>query len=76
MFQIEHHIFPVFKNDLKKNNNRLINWFSRIMSGACGVVYRASYKGFADCIRLLLYMDAYIGRADKEGMSCGVQSMV
>ena len=38
------------------------------------MVYRASYKGFADCIRLLLYMDAYIGRADKEGMYNGVQS--
>ncbi len=29
---------------------------------------RAAYKGFSDCIRLLLYMDAYLGRADKEGM--------
>jgi len=27
----------------------------------------AAYKGFSDCIRLLLYMDAYLGRADKEG---------
>ncbi|KAL3687162.1 hypothetical protein R1sor_013471 [Riccia sorocarpa] len=27
----------------------------------------AAYKGFADCIRFLLFMDAYIGRQDKEG---------
>lgn len=27
----------------------------------------AAYKGFADCIRLLLFLDAYIGRQDKEG---------
>nr|XP_043620643.1 protein S-acyltransferase 24 [Erigeron canadensis] len=27
----------------------------------------AAYKGFADCIRLLLYLDAYRGRQDKEG---------
>ncbi|KAH9311456.1 hypothetical protein KI387_026491, partial [Taxus chinensis] len=27
----------------------------------------AAYKGFADCIRLLLFMDAYRGRQDKEG---------
>jgi hypothetical protein len=28
---------------------------------------RAAYKGFSDCIRLLLFMDAHLGRADKEG---------
>lgn len=28
---------------------------------------RAAYKGFADCIRLLLFLDAYRGRQDKEG---------
>ncbi|BBN08262.1 palmitoyltransferase ZDHHC13/17 [Marchantia polymorpha subsp. ruderalis] len=27
----------------------------------------AAYKGFADCIRYLLFMDAYLGRQDKEG---------
>ncbi|XP_010520556.1 PREDICTED: protein S-acyltransferase 24-like isoform X1 [Tarenaya hassleriana] len=27
----------------------------------------AGYKGFADCIRLLLFLDAYRGRQDKEG---------
>uniref|UniRef100_A0A0D6QU95 S-acyltransferase n=1 Tax=Araucaria cunninghamii TaxID=56994 RepID=A0A0D6QU95_ARACU len=27
----------------------------------------AAYKGFADCIRLLLFMDAYQARQDKEG---------
>jgi palmitoyltransferase len=27
----------------------------------------AAYKGFADCIRLLLFLDAYRGRQDKEG---------
>ncbi|KAK4369898.1 hypothetical protein RND71_009373 [Anisodus tanguticus] len=27
----------------------------------------AAYKGFADCIRLLLFLDAYHGRQDKEG---------
>ncbi|KAF5175963.1 S-acyltransferase [Thalictrum thalictroides] len=27
----------------------------------------ASYKGFADCTRLLLFLDAYRGRQDKEG---------
>ncbi|PIN20327.1 Ankyrin repeat and DHHC-type Zn-finger domain containing protein [Handroanthus impetiginosus] len=27
----------------------------------------AAYKGFADCIRLLLYLNAYRGRQDKEG---------
>ncbi|KAL1822726.1 hypothetical protein DCAR_0310566 [Daucus carota subsp. sativus] len=27
----------------------------------------ASYKGFADCIRLLLFLDAYRGRQDREG---------
>ncbi|KAM1282864.1 hypothetical protein ACFX2J_025798 [Malus domestica] len=27
----------------------------------------AAYKGFADCIRLLLFLDAYKGRQDKEG---------
>ncbi|XP_024374636.1 protein S-acyltransferase 24 [Physcomitrium patens] len=27
----------------------------------------ASYKGFADCVRLLLFMDGYLDRADKEG---------
>lgn len=27
----------------------------------------AAYKGFADCIRLLLFLDAYGGRQDKEG---------
>ncbi|KAF7806456.1 Protein S-acyltransferase 24 [Senna tora] len=27
----------------------------------------AAYKGFADCIRLLLFLDAYRGRRDKEG---------
>eukprot|EP00249_Psilotum_nudum_P006278 c19607_g1_i1 orf=3-1187(-) len=27
----------------------------------------AAYKGFADCVRLLLFMDAYRGRQDKEG---------
>lgn len=32
---------------------------------------RASYKGFADCIRLLLFMDASLNRADKEGMHLG-----
>lgn len=34
--------------------------------------YRAAYKGFADCIRLLLFLDAYRGRQDKEGiiLSC------
>lgn len=29
--------------------------------------YRAAYKGFADSIRLLLFLDAYRGRQDKEG---------
>lgn len=29
--------------------------------------FRAAYKGFADCIRLLLFLDAYRGRQDKEG---------
>jgi hypothetical protein len=29
---------------------------------------RAAYKGFADSIRLLLFLDAYRGRQDKEGM--------
>ncbi|CAN6458872.1 unnamed protein product [Victoria cruziana] len=28
---------------------------------------RASYKGFADTIRLLLFKDAYLGRKDKDG---------
>ncbi|XP_008795828.1 protein S-acyltransferase 24 isoform X2 [Phoenix dactylifera] len=27
----------------------------------------AAYKGYADCIRLLLFLDAYRGRQDKEG---------
>ncbi|XP_031481616.1 protein S-acyltransferase 24-like isoform X2 [Nymphaea colorata] len=27
----------------------------------------AAYKGFADCIRLLLFLDAFRGRQDKEG---------
>ncbi|OAY78542.1 Protein S-acyltransferase 24 [Ananas comosus] len=27
----------------------------------------SAYKGFADCIRLLLFLDAYRGRQDKEG---------
>ncbi|XP_054804837.1 protein S-acyltransferase 24-like isoform X2 [Prosopis cineraria] len=27
----------------------------------------AAYKGFADCIRLLIFLDAYMGRQDKEG---------
>ncbi|CAK9209241.1 unnamed protein product [Sphagnum troendelagicum] len=27
----------------------------------------AAYKGFSDCVRLLLFMDAHLGRADKEG---------
>nr|GMD95089.1 protein S-acyltransferase 24 [Ipomoea batatas] len=27
----------------------------------------AAYKGFADCLRLLLFLDAYRGRQDKEG---------
>ncbi|KAF7838821.1 Protein S-acyltransferase 24 [Senna tora] len=27
----------------------------------------AAYKGFADCIRLLIFLDAYRGRQDKEG---------
>ncbi|GKU99867.1 hypothetical protein SLEP1_g12649 [Rubroshorea leprosula] len=27
----------------------------------------AAYKGFSDCIRLLLFLDAYRGRQDKEG---------
>ncbi|KAL8492899.1 hypothetical protein ACS0TY_024190 [Phlomoides rotata] len=27
----------------------------------------AAYKGFSDCIRLLLYLNAYRGRQDKEG---------
>ncbi|URD98432.1 DHHC palmitoyltransferase [Musa troglodytarum] len=27
----------------------------------------AAYKGFADCVRLLLFLDAYRGRQDKEG---------
>uniref|UniRef100_A0A2P2M1H2 protein S-acyltransferase n=1 Tax=Rhizophora mucronata TaxID=61149 RepID=A0A2P2M1H2_RHIMU len=27
----------------------------------------AAYKGFADCIRLMLFLDAYRGRRDKEG---------
>ncbi|WCJ29949.1 Ankyrin repeat family protein with DHHC zinc finger domain [Euphorbia peplus] len=27
----------------------------------------AAYKGFADCIRLLLFLDVYRGRQDKEG---------
>ncbi|KAK1392723.1 S-acyltransferase [Heracleum sosnowskyi] len=27
----------------------------------------AAYKGFADCIRLLLFLDSYRGRQDKEG---------
>ncbi|WOK95073.1 hypothetical protein Cni_G03780 [Canna indica] len=27
----------------------------------------AAYKGFADCIRLLLFLDAYKGRQDEEG---------
>ena len=29
--------------------------------------FRAAYKGFADSIRLLLFLDAYRGRQDKEG---------
>jgi hypothetical protein len=37
-------------------------------------VYKASYEGFAYCIQLLFYMDAYIGQAYKEGMSNSVQS--
>lgn len=32
--------------------------------------FRAAYKGFADCIRLLLFLDAYRARQDKEGKSC------
>lgn len=33
--------------------------------------FRAAYKGFADSIRLLLFLDAYRGRQDKEGkFSC------
>lgn len=31
------------------------------------MICRAAYKGFADCIRLLLFLDAYRGRQDKEG---------
>ncbi|CAA7407499.1 unnamed protein product [Spirodela intermedia] len=27
----------------------------------------AAYKGFSDCVRLLLFLDAYRGRQDKEG---------
>jgi hypothetical protein len=33
---------------------------------------RAAYKGFADCIRLLLFMDACLDRPDKEGMLFGL----
>ncbi|KAK4774180.1 hypothetical protein SAY87_029199 [Trapa incisa] len=29
----------------------------------------AAYKGFADCVRLLLYLDAYRTRQDKEGLT-------
>lgn len=29
--------------------------------------HRAAYKGFADCIRLLLFLGVYRGRQDKEG---------
>ena len=32
------------------------------------LLYRAAYKGFADTIRLLLFMDACLDRADKEGI--------
>jgi palmitoyltransferase len=31
-------------------------------------ICRAAYKGFADSIRLLLFLGAYRGRQDKEGM--------
>ncbi|KAI5679630.1 hypothetical protein M9H77_00857 [Catharanthus roseus] len=37
------------------------------MSACCPCNCRAAYKGFADCIRLLLFLDAYRGRQDKEG---------
>jgi hypothetical protein len=38
---------------------------------ACNYIFdicRAAYKGFADTIRLLLFLGAYRGRQDKEGM--------
>lgn len=31
------------------------------------VGFRAAYKGFADSVRLLLFLDAHRGRQDKEG---------
>ncbi|KAF3569372.1 hypothetical protein DY000_02018358 [Brassica cretica] len=34
---------------------------------SCFEKFRAAYKGFADSIRLLLFLDAYRGRQDKEG---------
>lgn len=34
---------------------------------------RAAYKGFSDCIRLLLFLDAHVGRKDKEGeFTCSI----
>jgi hypothetical protein len=30
---------------------------------------RAAYKGFGDCIRLLLFLDAHRTRQDKEGLN-------
>lgn len=38
------------------------------LSVFCIFLSRAAYKGFADSIRLLLFLDAYRGRQDKEGM--------
>nr|KAJ0191333.1 hypothetical protein LSAT_V11C800413880 [Lactuca sativa] len=41
----------------------LLTLDTRVFTSFC----RAAYKGFADCIRLLLFLDAYRGRQDKEG---------
>ncbi|KAF2600997.1 hypothetical protein F2Q68_00007586 [Brassica cretica] len=40
---------------------------SPIMTEEAHCTGRAAYKGFADSIRLLLFLDAYRGRQDKEG---------
>lgn len=51
--------------------------FCRSQNNMLNVVLlcRASYKGFADSIRLLLFMDACLDRADKEGTIFGLSSI-
>ncbi|XP_073004403.1 protein S-acyltransferase 24-like isoform X3 [Typha latifolia] len=48
-------------------NGMLILMFQIVMEEVLCIACRAAYKGFIDCIRLLLFLDAYSGRQDKEG---------